>query len=72
MNSVGIDLEEEVMARWQRLAQAHGVNAEEEMQAAILDRLEELEDWYISRSRLARPFEPVPNEEAWRRIGERR
>lgn len=68
MGTIGVRLEEDIRIRWQRLAEAHGLVPENEMRDAIIERLEELEDYYVVQSRLIRPYDPVSNEEVWRRL----
>jgi len=40
------------------------------MRDAIVERLEELEDFYAVQARLASPFTPVSNEQVWRELGD--
>jgi RHH-type transcriptional regulator, rel operon repressor / antitoxin RelB len=69
MKTVSVRLDGEVKARWDELARRHGINPSRLMREAINDRLEELEDFYIVRSRLAEPFDPISNEDVWKRLG---
>jgi hypothetical protein len=39
------------------------------MRDAIIDRLEELEDYYVVRERLSQPYETSPREEVLRQLG---
>ncbi|MBO6553846.1 MAG: ribbon-helix-helix protein, CopG family [Roseitalea sp.] len=69
MTSMSIRVDAEIKARWDKLSEEHGLNASHLIRQAIIDKLEELEDFYTVRSRLSEPFEPVPNEEVWKRVG---
>lgn len=70
MKTVSLRLDETVKARWEKLSRAHGLNASRLMRDAIVERLEELEDFYVVQSRLAEPFTPVSNEQVWRELGD--
>ena len=69
MKTLSVRIDDDIKARWERLAAAHGLNQSQLMREAITERLEELEDFYAVQSRLTQPFEPVSNDEAWRRLG---
>jgi RHH-type rel operon transcriptional repressor/antitoxin RelB len=69
MKTVSVRLDESVKARWERLAEAHGLNQSQLMREAIVEKLEELEDFYTVKARLAAPFTPVPDDEVWKRLG---
>ena len=69
MASISIRIDDEIKARWDRLSEEQGLNASHLMRQAIIDKLEELEDFYIVRRRLSEPFEPVSNEDVWKRAG---
>ena len=69
MRPVSIRLDDDVRARWERLASEHGLNQSQLMREAIVARLEELEDFYVVKSRLDKPFKAVPNSEVWKRLG---
>ncbi|MHB1110407.1 MAG: type II toxin-antitoxin system RelB family antitoxin [Devosia sp.] len=69
MKTVSVRLDDDVKARWERLAQAHGLNQSRLMREAIIDKLEELEDFYVVSRRVATPFVPVSNDEVWSNLG---
>lgn len=69
MKAISIRIDDDVKHRLDSLAQAHGLNASHLMRQAISEKLEELEDFYMVRKRLAEPFEPVSNDEVWKRAG---
>jgi RHH-type rel operon transcriptional repressor/antitoxin RelB len=69
MKTISIRIDEDVKSRWDKLADEHGLNQSRLMREAILEKLEELEDFYIVKSRTREPFTPVANEEVWRRLG---
>lgn len=71
MKTVSLRLDEDVKARWDKLSRAHGLNASKLMRDAIVDRLEELEDFYVVQARLTTPFTPVPNDEVWKELGDK-
>lgn len=69
MKTLSVRIDDDIKSRWERLAAAHGLNQSQLMREAIIERLEELEDFYAVQSRLSQPFESVSNDEAWRRLG---
>lgn len=69
MATVSIRIDDETKSRWNSLARAHGLNQSELFRQAIIDKLEELEDFYIVRERLAKPFNSVPNDDVWKDLG---
>ncbi len=69
MKSISIRIDDNIKDRLDELSEKHGLNASRLMRQAIAEKLEELEDFYMVRKRLAEPFEPVSNEDVWRRAG---
>ncbi|QBK29355.1 type II toxin-antitoxin system RelB family antitoxin [Roseitalea porphyridii] len=69
MKSVSVRIDDDIKARWERLSDEHGLNASHLMRQAIVEKLEELEDFYTVRQRLSEPFDPVPDEDVWKRAG---
>lgn len=69
MKTVSVRLDDEIKARWETLAQAHGLNQSQLMRDAIVDKLEELEDFYIVKSRVEKDFSPIADDEVWKRLG---
>ena len=69
MKSVSVRIDDDIKARWDQLADEHGLNASHLMRQAIIEKLEELEDFYVVRQRLSEPFETIDNEEVWKRLG---
>lgn len=69
MATVNIRIDDEVEARWEKIAKAHGLDRAEMFQDALVEKLEELEDLYAVEARLKEPFEPVPNEQVWKELG---
>lgn len=69
MKTVSIRIDDDVKTRWDELADAHGLDSQRLMREAIVEKLEELEDLYVVKARTTAPFQPVPNEEVWRRLG---
>ena len=65
MKTISIRIDETVKQRWDRLAGDYGLNQSQLMREAILDKLEELEDFYVVRERVAVPFEPVSDKDVW-------
>ncbi len=70
MKTVSLRLDEDVKARWDKLSRTHGLNPSKLMRDAIVDRLEELEDFYVVQARMVTPFTPVPNDEVWKELGD--
>jgi predicted DNA-binding protein len=69
MATVSIRIDDDTKSRWNRLAQAHGLNQSELFRQAIIDKLEELEDFYIVRERLSQPFTSSSNDDVWKDLG---
>lgn len=69
MKTLSIRIDDEIKARWEELAKAHGLNPSQHMRAAIIDKLEELEDYYVVKERLSEPYETIPHDEVLRRLG---
>jgi predicted DNA-binding protein len=69
MKTLSIRIDDEVKTRWEQLAKAHGLNPSQHMREAIIDRLEELEDYYAVKERTSKPYETIPHEEVLRQLG---
>lgn len=69
MKTISIRIEEDVKQRWDRLADEHGLNQSRLMREAIIDRLEELEDFYVVKARTREQFVAVEDGEVWKRLG---
>lgn len=69
MKSLSIRVDDDIKDRLDALSEKHGLNTSHLMRQAIAEKLEELEDFYMVRTRLAEPFEPVSNEDVWKRVG---
>ncbi len=69
MKTLSIRIDDDIKQRWSQLAEAHGLNPSQHMRAAIIDRLEELEDYYVVKERLKQPYKTVPHEEVLRQLG---
>ena len=69
MASISIRIDDEIKARWDRLSDEQGLNASHLMRKAIVEMLEELEDFYVVRQRLSEPFEPIADEDVWKELG---
>lgn len=68
MKTISLRIDEDVKARWDILASKHGLNQSHLMREAILDKLEELEDFYVIQARLRAPSVSVSNDEVWKRL----
>ncbi len=69
MATLSIRIDDEVKARWTRLSAEFGLNQSQLFRQAIEEKLEELEDFYIVRERLDKPFKTVSNEDVWKDLG---
>ena len=69
MATISIRIDDDTKSRWNDLARAHGLNQSELFRQAIMEKLEELEDFYVVRERLAKPFKPVANDDVWKELG---
>ncbi len=69
MKTVSVRIDDDVKQRWAELAKAHGLNPSQHMRDAIIDRLEELEDYYVVKERLSKPYETIPDDEVWKILG---
>jgi predicted DNA-binding protein len=68
MVTFSISFDDEVVERWSALAAAQGVDLDEKIIEAIIDRMEEMEDYEALKDRLFKPGEAVSNEEFWKRL----
>lgn len=69
MATVSVRIDDDTKSRWSSLAKTHGLNQSELFRQAIVEKLEELEDFYVVRERLAKPFRSVANEDVWKDLG---
>lgn len=69
MATVSVRIDDDTKSRWNSLAKTHGLNQSELFRQAIVEKLEELEDFYVVRERLAQPFEAVANDDVWKDLG---
>ena len=69
MSTLSIEIEGELQSRWEQLADKHGLDPKQQITDAILERLEELEDYFVVRERLSDGHQAVPHEEMLRRLG---
>lgn len=69
MATVSIRIDDETKRRWNDLAKAHGLNQSELFRQAIIEKLEELEDFYVVKDRSAKPFKTLSNEDVWKELG---
>ena len=69
MATLSIRIDDDIKSRWNDLAQAHGLNQSELYRQAIVEKLEELEDFYVVRERLSKPFQSVSNDDVWKDLG---
>jgi predicted DNA-binding protein len=69
MKTLSIRIDEDVKTRWEQLARAHGLNPSQHMREAIIDRLEELEDYYVVKERTSQPYTTIPHEEVLKLLG---
>lgn len=69
MASISVRIDDDIKARWEKLSSEQGLNTSHLIREAIIDRLEELEDFYIVRQRLSEPYELIPMEEVFKRAG---
>lgn len=69
MASLSIEIDGELQSRWEQLADKHGLDPRQQITDAIIKRLEELEDYFVVRDRVAEPYVAVPHDEMMRRLG---
>jgi RHH-type rel operon transcriptional repressor/antitoxin RelB len=69
MATLSIRIDDDVKARWARLTEEHGLNQSQLFRQAIVEKLEDLEDFYVVRGRLDKPFVTVPNDQVWKDLG---
>ncbi len=68
-----ISFDDDVVERWSALAAAQGVDLDEKITQAIVDRMEEMEDHAALKARFSKPGETLSREELMSRVrGERR
>lgn len=63
-----ISFDDDVVEHWSALAAAQGVDLDEKMTQAIIDRMEEMEDYEALRARFSKPGEALSREELLRRV----
>ena len=69
MLKVELDFSDEDIARWERLAREAGSSLDDMIHEAIVDCVEELDDYAAVKDRLATPGATIPDGEVWRRLG---
>lgn len=69
MKTLSIRIDDDIKRRWSRLAEQHGLNPSQHMRDAIVSRLEELEDFYVVKERLAQPYQTIAHEDVLHRLG---
>lgn len=69
MATVSIRIDDETKCHWNDLAKAHGLNQSELFRQAIIEKLEELEDFYVVKDRRVKPFKTLSNEDVWKELG---
>lgn len=69
MATVSVRIDDDTKDRWSSLAKTHGLNQSELIRQAITDKLEELEDFYVVKERLAKPYKTISNEDVWKELG---
>ena len=69
MKTISIRIDDDVKARWDRLADTYSLNQSRLMRDAIVEKLEELEDFYVVTERTREPFATVEDSEVWKRLG---
>jgi len=69
MVTFSISFDDDVVERWSALAAAQGVDLDKKFAEAIIDRMEEMEDYEALKARLSKPYKTIPHEEVWRSLG---
>jgi RHH-type rel operon transcriptional repressor/antitoxin RelB len=69
MATLSIRIDDDIKARWARLSEDHGLNQSQLFRQAIVDKLEELEDFYIVRERLSHPHDTISDRDVWKELG---
>lgn len=69
MATVSVRIDDDTKSRWNSLAKTHGLNQSELFRQAIMEKLEELEDFYVVRERLAKPFKTISDDDVWKELG---
>jgi RHH-type transcriptional regulator, rel operon repressor / antitoxin RelB len=69
MATLSIRIDDGVKDRWATLSKNFGLNQSEIFRQAIVEKLEELEDFYVIKERLSQPFETVSNDDVWKELG---
>jgi len=69
MASLSIEIDGELQSRWERLADKHGLDPKRRITVALIERLEELEDYFVVKDRVDEPYVAVPHDEMMRRLG---
>lgn len=69
MATLSIRIDDDIKARWARLSMDYGLNQSQILRQAIEEKLEELEDFYVIRERLDKPFKTVSDDDVWKDLG---
>jgi predicted DNA-binding protein len=69
MSTLSIEIDGELQSRWEELAKKHGLDPQQQITDAIIDRLEELEDYYVVKERTSGSYETIPDEDVWKILG---
>ncbi|WP_157014242.1 type II toxin-antitoxin system RelB family antitoxin [Mesorhizobium xinjiangense] len=68
MRTISLRIDNDIKQRWDDLAAAHGLNSSQLMRQAIVEKLEELEDFYVVRERTLTAFKTILDEDVWKRL----
>ena len=69
MAAINIRIDTEIKRRLEDIAAVSRTNISQIVREALAEKIEELEDYLTVKSRLAKPFDTVSNDEVWKHLG---
>jgi predicted DNA-binding protein len=66
MTTISFTIEDEIKARFEALAERLGFDQAQLLRDALLEKLEELEDYQAVTERMSRPYRTLSNEQVWK------
>ena len=69
MKTLSVRIDDEIKRRLDELTAKHGINRSHVVREALVEKLEELEDFYVARERLGKPYKSVTHEKLMKDAG---
>jgi RHH-type transcriptional regulator, rel operon repressor / antitoxin RelB len=65
---MSFSIDEEIKNRFEAVAEHLGLDGDQVLREALLEKIEELEDYRVMRERLDRPHTRIANDQVWREL----